>query len=68
MFQVCDDYLTMNKDNCTCNSLDRNTVKKVRRRGVHVQSLPDTADRHFSAEMFESMASGMDMVGPSRKE
>jgi len=33
-----------------------------------VQSLPDSADKNYSAEMFESMASGLDMVGPSRIE
>jgi len=66
--QVCEDYLTLSKEHCTCNSLDRKTLKKVRRRGLHVQSLPDSADKNYSAEMFESMASGLDMVGPSRIE
>jgi len=66
--QVCEDYLILSKEQCTCNSLDRKTLKKIRRRGLHVQSLPDSADKTLKAEMFESMASGLDMVGPSRSE
>ena len=66
--QVCEDYLVLSKEHCTCNSLDRKTLKKIRRRGLHVQSLPDSADKTLKAGMFESMASGLDMVGPSRTE
>lgn len=33
-----------------------------------MQSLPDSADKNISPEMFDSMASGLDMVGPSKIE
>ena len=68
MFQVCNDYLTLIGEHRTCSSLDRKNLKKIRRRGSHVKSLPDTADRELSSDMFDNMASGMDMTGPSTIE
>ena len=68
VFQVCNDYLTLTGEHSKCSSLDRRNLKKIKRRGSHIKSLPDTADREFSAEMFDSMASGIDMTGPSTIE
>eukprot|EP00092_Neocalanus_flemingeri_P027093 GFUD01029380.1.p1 GENE.GFUD01029380.1~~GFUD01029380.1.p1 ORF type:complete len:410 (+),score=112.23 GFUD01029380.1:121-1350(+) len=66
--QVCDDYLTLTGEHPKCSSLDRRNLKKIKRRRSLIKSLPDTADRNFSADMFDSMASGMDVVGPSSIE
>ena len=68
--QVCDDYLslTVSGEPKKCNSLDRKNLKKVRRRRSQVKSLPDSADRQISASILESMASGIDLDGPSSLE